>query len=226
MKVLDHGLVELLDIMGDDREPARAARVSYSDGIERTIEQDMKLTRYLLNHGHMSPFEMVEVKFRIKAPIFVARQLVRHRTANWNEFSMRYADPSKLSEDEEIEFYTPVEWRGQSVLNKQSSSGLMDAQELQANRYEYAMSIAVRQYRDWVQYGGMSREQARLLLPVATYTEWVWKCDLRNTWNLLTQRDHEGAQWETREYAKAMIELLRGRLPRLMGLWEERRNSQ
>jgi thymidylate synthase (FAD) len=224
INVLDHGFVELLDVMGDDREPARAARVSYSDGIERTTAQDMKLTRYLLDHGHMSPFEMVEVKFRIKAPIFVARQLVRHRTANWNEFSMRYADPGRISETEDIEFYTPDAFAAQGVDNKQSSGGsLSDYAGLNLRlRYVQQVATSIGAYEALVAQG-VSREQARLVLPVSVYTEWVWKNDLRNTWGLLEQRDHADAQAETRQYAQAMATLLRARLPLLMEIWRAQR---
>ena len=220
INVLDHGFVELIDIMGDDREPARAARISYSDGIERTLEQDMKLTAYLLEHGHMSPFEMVELKFRIKAPIFVARQLVRHRTANWNEFSMRYAEPSRISDGEEPDYYTPTVWRGPTLANKQGSDALGgDEFERLDREYREAMGVALDVYANLKLYGA-ANEMARMVLPVSVYTEWVWKCDLRNVWNLLAQRDHEGAQWETREYAKAMKVLLSQALPELMKVWE------
>ena len=223
--VLDHGYAELLDVMADDREPARAARVSYSDGLQRSFTQDMTLTRYLLDHGHLSPFEMVEVKFAIKAPIFVARQLVRHRTANWNEFSMRYAEPTRISDGEKADYYTPAEWRGPTLTNKQGSDALGgDEQPRLMREYEEAMGVALDVYANLKLYGA-ANEMARMVLPVSVYTTWVWKCDLRNVWNLLEQRDHDGAQWETREYAKAMIELLKIELPCLMEIWEERRHA-
>lgn len=204
--------------MGDDREPARAARISYSDGVERTFEQDMKLTRYLLEHGHMSPFEMVEVKFHIKAPIFVARQLMTHRTFNRNEFSMRYADPERISEDG-IDFYTPEEFRLQDTVNKQGSKGVLEGEDNFSAFVEYntALAEAETSYREMVKLG-VAKEQARMVLPVSVYTEWIWKNDLRNTWNMLRQRLDTHAQQETRQYAMAMEDLLRAELPHLMEL--------
>lgn len=218
-KVLDKGFVELIDVMGDDREPARTARISYSDGIERTLEQDLKLSKFLLEHNHMSPFEMVEFKFRIKAPIFVARQIVRHRMVSWNEFSMRYADPSRLSDDEQIEIYMPEKLRRQDTVNKQSSTEA-DFEYRVIDEYTDVQYDAIETYNELIK-AGVAREVARNVLPVSVYTEWIWKIDLRNFWNVLSQRDHEGAQWETRQYAIALSDEATVVVPELMKLWRD-----
>ena len=221
--MLDRGFVELLDVMGDDLEPARAARVSYGQGERGWDEGDGKLTRYLIANGHTSPFEMVELKFRVRAPIFVARQWVRHRTANWNEFSMRYADPARLADGEEIDYYTPDVWRLQDRVNLQGSHGALPEidQAYLADSYRQNAEADIRLYRAAVG-AGVSKELARICLPVSVYTEWVWKNDLRNTMHFWNLRVDEHAQWEMRQYAEAMVLLVEARLPNLVGLWRER----
>lgn len=221
--VLDHGFVELIDIMGDDREPARAARLSYKDGKWREPEKDYKLSRYLLRNHHTTPFEMVELKWRVKLPIFVARQWVRHRTANINEFSMRYADPERLSEGDAIDYYTPATWRVSDPDNKQGSIAPVDNDWVHVtNMYNGATRNAIGHYR-WLQSQGVANEQARMILPVSVYTEWIWKNDLHNTFHFLRLRADSHAQWEIQEYAHAMIAILSGVLPNLMELWQEDR---
>lgn len=221
-QVLDHGLVELLDVMGDDAEPARAARVSYGHYAERPWEKDAKLIRYLWEHGHTSPFEMVELKWRIRAPIFVARQWMRHRTANVNEFSMRYADAGDVYGGE-IRFYTPERWRRTSAANKQSSTGTFPG-NLNAEMREDQRALAetaIRGYRKLID-AGVAPEMARIVLPVSVYSEWIWKNDLHNTLHFLKLRSADGAQWEIQQYANAMVELLRERLPKLMEIvWHD-----
>lgn len=224
MNVLDKGYVKLLAIMGDDCTPATAARVSYGNEARGWDEGDGKLTAYLLDHGHMSPFEMVEMMWEVKAPIFVARQWVRHRTANWNEFSMRYADPGRIGTYGEVDYYTPAAFLGQSGVNKQSSGAPIEEQERARRAYDNAHVAAIGAYESLVRLG-VSREQARAVLPVSVYTHWIWKCDLRNTLHFLELRDHDGAQEEIRAYAKAMIEMLHNALPNLMDLWESRRSK-
>lgn len=221
--VLDHGYVQLIDIMGDDIEPARAARVSYGKYDEdRAEEKDLKLAAYLLNHSHTSPFEQVILKWEMKLPIFVARQIIRHRTASVNEFSMRYAEPSEISNGEDIEFYTP-HFRTQSTSNKQSSDKLLNRAENRGIREEYVATVltAVDTYYNLIDKG-VSRELARCVLPVSVYTKWVWTNDLHNTFHFLKLRLHEGAQWETRMYAEAMLKIMKLRLPHLTALWLSR----
>lgn len=220
--VLDHGYIELLDVMGDDAEVARAARQSYGNSGDRPWEKDARLTKRLYEDGHTSPFEMIELKFKVRAPIFVARQWVRHRTANWSEFSMRYADASKLSEgSDKPSVYRPTAWRGRPpVSNHQGSESDVFS--------DYTNELFSDAYNDWVDQGivlyeqfqeeGVANEMARFLLPVTTYTEFVWKNDLHNTLKFLKLRDHEGAQYEIREYAKAMRVLLHQQFPLLMAV--------
>lgn len=215
--VLDHGFVELLDVMGDEQEVARAARISYGSLKERTWEEDARLIRYLHENHHTTPFEMIEVKFRAKMPIFVARQWVRHRTANINEFSMRYADPERIADGEEIDYYTPAVWRGKSITNKQGSEGAIDNQQLATDMHHDATKLAIETYRA-LQSGGVANELARIDLPVSVYTEWVWKNDLHNVLHFFALRTDSHAQWEMQAYANAMVELLRERLPRLMDI--------
>lgn len=208
--VLDHGFVELIDVMGDYREPARAARISYGPANNaRTWEQDAKLTRYLWENKHTTPFEMVELKWRAKMPIFVARQWVRHRTANINEFSMRYADPTKLSEGDEIDYYTPEQWRAQDTVNKQGSLVYEDGawQHNSTTQYQEQMEGCIRLYQT-MKANGHANELARLILPVSVYTEWIWKNDLHNTLHFLTLRTDEQAQREMRSFANAMRKIM------------------
>ena len=209
-KVLDHGFIKLLDVMGDDAEVARAARVSYGKYDEvRDWDKDAKLTKYLKDHNHTSPFEMIELKWQVKCPIFVARQWMRHRTFNYNEISYRYTEA-------EDEYYNPTEWRGTDVSNKQSSSGNIYVGNVQRATFDYNAAVAVSMdtYRELLALG-VAREQARMVLPLSTYTEFVAKNDLKNTLHFITLREHEGAQWEIQEYARAMKSMIQQALPLL-----------
>jgi thymidylate synthase (FAD) len=221
IRVLDHGYIELLDSMGDDAEVARAARQSYGNSNDRSWELDAKLTKRLYEDGHTSPFEMVEVKFKVRAPIFVARQWVRHRTANWSEFSMRYADASKLSESEKPLVYIPEEWRGAppSSNHQGSVTGTFTEYEdaLFSDAYETWVNEGLRLYKE-MQEAGVANEMARFCIPVTGYTEFVWKNDLHNTLKFLKLRTHEGAQKEMREYAEAIRTLLHQEFPKLMAV--------
>lgn len=203
-EVLDHGFIELIDVMGDWREVSRAARISYGE-VERTEEADLKLIKYLWENYHTTPFEMVEMKWRVKMPIFVARQWVRHRTANINEFSMRYADPTKLSESDKIDYYTPEVWREPTSANKQGS--VIDLTITDDEIYTDAIENAISAYK-LLQQRGIANEMARMVLPVAVYTEWIWKNDFWNTAHFLKLRADSHAQWEMQEYARAMIDIM------------------
>lgn len=208
-KCLDKGFVRLVDIMGDDSSIVQAARVSYGKGT-KSISEDRALIRYLMRHRHTSPFEMVELKFHIKLPIFVARQWIRHRTANVNEYSGRYS----IMPDE---FYLPTKEvvRKQSKKNKQGRSEesidsttaeefILDLQQTQQTLYQ--------KYNDYLAKE-IARELARINLPLSTYTEWYWKIDLHNLFHFLELRLAPTAQFEIREYAIIISEIVKDCVP-------------
>lgn len=202
-KYLDHGHVVLLDVMGSDEDIEYAARMSYANGT-RTVSQTQSLLDFLMRHEHTSPFEMAEIKFQIKMPIFVMRQLVRHRTASMNEMSLRY---SKATD----EFYVPdlSRMNTQSSTNKQCSS-----EELVEWPAETRNLISVFNENAYDGYtalleSGLSRELARGILPVNGYTEVVWKIDLKNLMHFLKLRLHSHAQKEIQWLAQAMYDLLK-----------------
>lgn len=214
--VLDKGFVKLVDAMGDDSSVVQAARVSYGAGT-KTAREDAALIDYLLRNYHMSPFEMCEIKLHMKLPIFVARQIIRHRTANVNEYSLRY---SYAIED----FYVPDEEHilGQSKSNKQARGNEITKAEKQAAR-----DIIIRhseksleEYRSLIDIG-VAREIARTVLPVNMYTEWYWKIDLRNAFNFLKLRMDHHAQYETRQYANAVYEICSVRFPVIMQAFDK-----
>lgn len=199
--------LKFLDIMpryserSADDAIVEAARTSYGNGL-KTPQEDRKLIRYLFRKKHTSPFEMVELKFWVSMPIFVARQWVRHRTASINEYSGRYAEmPDK--------FWYPESVRKQSSVNKQSSHGSLDApfytewMKKQADYEGYKKSLAE----------GVCREQARAGLPLSTYTQWVWKIDLHNLFNFLRLRMAPEAQQEIREYAQTIFYMVNHACP-------------
>jgi len=200
------GFVKLLDVMGDDEEVENSARISYGEGT-RKVNQTRNLIRYLMRHKHTSPFEMCEVKFHLKLPIFVMRQLVRHRTANLNEYSGRYSVMSN-------EFYLPEGdyLAKQSTTNSQGRGEVLEQQGLlqfEFNRIYDGASIA---YQVLLEHD-LSREVARALLPVANYTECIWKIDLHNFFHFVKLRSDDHAQREIRDYADAMYELVKPNFP-------------
>lgn len=213
--VLDSGFVGLVDVMGDDALIARAARVSYGAGT-KTVREDTGLIRYLMKHEHTSPFEMVEFLFHIKMPIFVARQHIRHRTASVNEYSGRYSEMSS-------EFYLPEKHRlqGQDQVNKQGSAGQLDSfdqtdiwEQMQRHQAE-----SLRLYKKLLEPRAtsngqsLSRELARLVLPVSNYTEMYWKIDLKNLLHYVRLRDDAHAQWEIQQYGQALAHFVKQRCP-------------
>ncbi|APD08670.1 MULTISPECIES: FAD-dependent thymidylate synthase [Thermus] len=209
--VLDKGFVRLVDVMGDDRAIVQAARVSYGEGT-RTVREDAALIDYLMRHRHTSPFEMVEFKFHVKAPLFVVRQWFRHRTASVNEISGRY---SVLKD----EFYEPNAFRRQAKRNKQGSEGELADEEALALLRE-AEREAYRVYEKLLEKG-VAREMARLVLPLNLYTEFYWKQDLHNLFHFLKLRLSPDAQWEIREYAKAIAEIVKAHVPLAWASFEE-----
>jgi thymidylate synthase (FAD) len=206
--VLDKGFLELQAVMGDDLSIVNAARVSFL-GESKGPERDKKLLFYLLRNRHTSPFEMVEFKWRLRAPVVVFWQLVRHRTANINMQSGRYTP------FEENDFYIPTEWRRQSASNKQASDGVIDTETdaalLKKLLAHYDQSYAL--YTEALE-AGVAKEQARLFLPAfAVYYTAVWKIDAHNLMHFLSLRMAPDAQWEIRQYAAAMYPIFAAILP-------------
>lgn len=197
-----------------DAQIVRAARVSYGKGT-KSFREDEKLIRYLLTHEHWSPFEMVEFKFHVKAPIFVARQWFRHRTASVNEVSARYS----VVEDE---YYIPEHWRLQDTKNKQGSVGKLDGltDALVTDAYTEAVEMAFEAYKSLLT-AGVAREMARMVLPVSVYTQFYWKQDLRNLLHFLKLRLDPHAQWEIRQYAEAILQLIEPLVPVTVRAWKE-----
>lgn len=207
--VLDHGFVGLVDYMGSDEDIVKAARVSYGKGT-KSINTDKGLIRYLMRHEHTTPFEMCEVKFHIKLPIFVMRQLVRHRTASMNEYSARY---SVITD----EFYVPepTALKKQSTTNKQGRDG--DLTESEVNFIIGDMQSAWKNnytvYQHHIDEYELARETARSILPVGGYTECYWKANLKNFLHMAKLRMDSHAQWEIQEFARAMYELVKPLFP-------------
>jgi thymidylate synthase (FAD) len=215
VRVHDHGLVALTDVMPRlvpegktaDFAIVQAARVSYGQGT-KMVNEDRGLIRYLARHRHSTPFEMVEFKFHHVMPIFIARQWIRHRTANVNEYSARYS----VVKDR---FYKPTlaNVRAQSATNRQGGTDVMDGAT--AQEFLDYLDRAQSNYADYeaLMAKGVTRELARIALPVNVYTEWYWKCDLHNTLRFLSLRMDPHAQQEIRDYATAMYELIKPIVP-------------
>lgn len=209
IKCLDKGFVRLVDVMGDDSSIVQAARVSYGKGT-KTLNEDRGLIRYLMRHKHTTPFEMVEFKFHVKLPIFVARQWIRHRTANVNEYSGRYSEMKD-------EFYLPTaeQIRTQSTVNKQGRG----EEALQPELVEEILNDTEKHFDDSYDLylslldKGLARELSRMVLPVSNYTEWYWKIDLHNLFHFLKLRLDSHAQYEIRVYAEAMASIVKNIVP-------------
>ncbi len=213
--VLDHGFVALVDYMGSDEDIERAARVSYGYGT-RKVSQTRGLVRYLRRHHHTTPSEMVELKFHVCMPIFVARQWVRHRTANLNEYSGRYSLMPLL-------FYAPDadHFALQSVDNKQGRMPEGASPELHRQalaRWQETREQAGADY-EWLLGKDVARELARIDLPLSTYTQWYWKIDLHNLIHFLTLRADPHAQFEIRAYAEVMAGMLKRVAPLSYEAW-------
>lgn len=207
--VLNHGFVRLVDYMGNDGAIVQAARVSYGKGTKK-VSRDRELIRYLLGHRHTSPFEMIEFKFHVKLPIFVARQWIRHRTANVNEVSGRYSVMKQ-------EFYQPApdQVRFQSEVNKQGRSEEEIPAELRDSFIEHTDASQIEAYEHYQKFidDGLARELSRINLPLSLYTEWYWKIDLHNLLHFLKLRIDPHAQYEIRVYAEAMGEIVKAVCP-------------
>lgn len=217
IKCLDHGFVALTDTMGTDRTPAQCARTSFRNANqERTEEQDAKLTDYLIRNRHLTPLEFVQCRFYMKMPIFVARQLIRHRTASVNEISYRYVTAAR-------EFYVPELDRIQrkAESNKQgSSTELVDDPEWAQAEIRSTCEHAFDGY-EILLAGGLAPELARTVLPCGTYTEWYWQQDLHNLLHLLKLRLDPHAQFEVRVFASAMLSLIEPVFPNIISSWRK-----
>ena len=217
---LDHGFVRVIDYMGDDTSIIQSARVSYGKGTKQ-VSTDKGLIKYLMRHWHSTPFEMCEIKYHVKLPIFIARQWIRHRTANVNEYSARYSILDK-------EFYLPSleNLAAQSSNNRQGRGDLIDG-----NQAKEVLTLlkqdAERTYQNYEtmlneKYDGstidsskkgLARELARMNLTLNTYTQWYWKTDLLNLMNFLRLRADSHAQYEIRVYADIMLNTLKKWVP-------------
>lgn len=214
--VLSHGFVALVDYMGDDAAIVQAARVSYGRGT-RSVRDDRGLVRYLLRHRHTTPFEMVELKFLVRLPMYVARQWIRHRTASVNEYSARYSIVP-----DEFDLPPPEEVRRQSSRNRQGRAEPLDANV--AERFRADLSrVSEEAYAAYTRAleAGVARETARLLLPVAYYTQWYWKTNLWNLFHFLSLRLDAHAQEEIRLYAVELAALGRKVCPTAFDAFDE-----
>lgn len=215
--VLDQGFICLVDAMGDDAAICQAARVSYgNDNLAEQMSEskDRNLIRYLMSHQHTTPFEMVEIKFMVQAPMDCWRQWIRHRTANVNEYSTRYTEAIDACQTT-----APDQWRLQATDNKQGSSGFLPEFELGkisgkalSDTEAWFHHKATEVYKARLQ-AGVAKEQARKDLPLSTYTRAYWKCDLHNIFNFLRLRMDSHAQLEIRSYANAMYEIVKQIVP-------------
>ncbi|MFP6749619.1 MAG: FAD-dependent thymidylate synthase [Alphaproteobacteria bacterium] len=230
LPVLDQGFVRVIDYMGDDGAVVQAARVSYGRGT-RKVSEDRGLLRYLMRHRHTTPFEMCEIKFHVKLPVFVARQWIRHRTASVNEYSARYSILNR-------EFYIPLpeQLSTQSRDNRQGRGGVLQGEEAE-RVLDILREDAARNYADYQEMlneddegnvidpkrRGLARELARMNLTLNIYTEWYWKCNLHNLLHFLSLRADPHAQYEIRVYADAMLEALRAWVPMTAEAFEDYR---
>ena len=220
INVLDHGFVRVIDYMGDDSAIVQSARVSYGKGTKK-ISNDQGLIKYLMRHRHSTPFEMCEIKFHIKLPIFIARQWIRHRTANVNEYSARYSILDK-------EFYIPSieNIASQSIINNQGRGEVLSSEEA-SNVISILKADAEQTYANYESLlnesseggvldenkSGIARELARMNLTLNTYTQWYWKIDLNNLLHFLALRADDHAQYEIKVYADAMLDIVKKWVP-------------
>ena len=218
--ILDHGFIRVVDYMGNDTSIVQAARVSYGKGTKK-VSTDSGLIKYLMRHWHSTPFEMCEIKYHVKLPIFIARQWIRHRTANVNEYSARYSILDK-------EFYLPKteNLAAQSQSNRQGRGDVLQGEQAKKvlnllkndaeqtyNNYEMMLN---ERYDGSVineKEVGLAREVARMNLSLNTYTQWYWKTDLLNLMNFLRLRADHHAQYEIRTYADVMLDTLKKWVP-------------
>lgn len=213
----DISSVELIRVSGSDLDIVNAARVSYGKTSTEVTDRDRGLINFLIAHDHTSPLEHNQLSFRVKAPIYVVRQWMRHRMSSYNEISYRYVKS-------DLEFYTPAHWRFQDKNNRQSSYGQFgDQQLLQA--YKNSLETAVQAYESLLA-AGVCREQARGLLPVCTYSEFIYTCNLHSFMHFLRLRLKSDAQYEIRVYAQAMLKLAQPHFPAAFEAFMKKHNLQ
>ncbi len=205
--------VELLRVSGSDLDIANAARVSYGRISHEISDRDITLIQFLMDHEHTSPFEHNQLSFRIKAPIFIARQWMRHRMNSYNEISYRYVKVK-------TEFYIPSSFRLQDAQNKQSSVGSFQ-NDVILEAYKKSLENAYSTYVSMIE-AGVCREQARAILPVATYTEFIFTCNLHSLMHFLKLRLGSGAQQEVRSYAQALLTLTLPHFPITLDAWRKK----
>lgn len=233
--VLDHGSVEVLDIMGSDLTTVESARVSFLKGAVELGEREQRLIRYLAEHEHTSPFRHAMLMLRFKAPLFVARQLWKHivgitpefdledrfqglsggfNATGWNEASGRYVELQD-------EFYVPDTWRAQSANNKQGSAGLAADQAQAGTAYRHGLEAAYTAYKQLRELG-IAREQARMVLPQSIYTHWIWTGSLQAFLHVVDLRAKPDAQWETQQYGLAVRTIMQQHFPVCLEKWTQR----
>lgn len=205
--------LELVRVSGSDADVVNAARVSFGKQIMAITERDEKLISYLVEHDHTSPFEHNQLSFRVKCPIYVARQWMRHRMNSYNEISYRYTQAP-------VEFYTPREWRYQDAVNKQASLGAF-ADDALTHVYNETNAAAFKTY-EALMAAGVAREQARGVLPSCTYTQFIFTCNLHSLMHFLKLRTHPGAQYEIRCYAEGMLQLAHDHFPASIRAWKKK----
>ncbi len=211
------GYVALLQHCGDDAMIVNSARVSFGKQIDKVEEKDRKLLRFLLEHHHGTPLEHTSLTFLVKCPLFVARQWHRHRVGiSINEISGRYVELKD-------EFYIPQSFREQSKSNRQASveGNFTDEQQTEAQElFRQAVEVSYLNYQKLLEKG-VTREQARGVLPLTTYTQYYWTCNLRSLLHFVKLRDHADAQWEIQQYARAMLKQAEAHFPETIKIWAE-----
>jgi len=220
--LLDKGEIELLDFLGNDLTVVNSARVSFGNKKEVFDNKDNALIKYLADNKHHSPFRHIILQFRIKAPEFVLRQWYKHivgaettssystKDHAWNEISGRYKPVA--------EYYYPNQWRSQSKDNKQASKGLISKQQQAQEHFESAMNSVLMHYQKLLELG-VAKEQARIILPLNQYTEVYWTASFQAIANFIELRDHPHAQYEIREYAKILSEIVKNKFPKSFAAW-------
>lgn len=205
--------LELIRVSGSDVDVVNAARVSYGKFIQELTPKDIKLIEFLMEYDHTSPFEHNQLSFRIKCPMYVARQWMRHRMNSYNEISYRYVKAP-------LEFYIPELWRNQDTKNKQGSVGSFKNEAFTAE-YKAAIQQSILLYEKLLE-NGICREQARGILPTCTYTEFIFTCNLHSLMNFLKLRISTDAQYEIRVYAQGMLQLALPYFPASLGAWQKK----